>query len=207
LYYESTRNNKLKKKFSEVLLLGLAEDGGLFIPKKWPKVSKKELSKFKNMNYQQIAFHISKKFIENEINDKDLKKIIRKSFKNFSKKSNIEKKILGNLFGQLIIEALVENLVTPENLILLVNDPDKYKNLIEDKIESPIKKINYIQKIGYKKNNLEIKYIFFINVNKFRLSFIKDDYPIIIDLRLNSFKWKLVRVHLPIDLLVSKINN
>ena len=87
MYYESTRNNKLKKRFNEVLLLGLAEDGGLFIPKKWPKVSKKELSKFKNMNYQQIAFHISKKFIENEINDKDLKKIIRKSFKNFSKKS------------------------------------------------------------------------------------------------------------------------
>ncbi len=101
----------------------------------------------------------------------------------------------------------MENLVTAENLILLVNDPDKYKNLIEDKIKSPIKKINYIQKIGYKKNNLEIKYIFFINVNKFRLSFIKDDYPIIIDLRLNSFKWKLDRVHLPIDLLVSKINN
>ena len=96
MYYESTRNNKLKKKFSEVLLLGLAEDGGLFIPKKWPKVSKKELSKFKNMNYQQIAFYISKKFIENEINDKDLKKIIKKSFKNFSKKNIATYKNLGN---------------------------------------------------------------------------------------------------------------
>ena len=87
MYYESTRNNKLKKKFSEVLLDGLADDGGLYVPKKWPKVSKKELSKFQNMNYQQIAFHISKKFIENEINDRDLKKIITKSFKNFSKKN------------------------------------------------------------------------------------------------------------------------
>jgi len=56
LYYESTRNNKLKKKFSEVLLEGLAGDGGLYVPKKWPKVSKKELSKFKNMNYQQIFY-------------------------------------------------------------------------------------------------------------------------------------------------------
>ena len=87
MYYESTRNNKLKKKFCEVLLDGLADDGGLYVPKKWPKVSKKELSKFQNMNYQQIAFHISKKFIENEINDRDLKKIITKSFKNFSKKN------------------------------------------------------------------------------------------------------------------------
>ena len=96
LYYESTRNNKLKKKFNEVLLQGLADDGGLYIPKKWPKVSKKELSKFKDMNYQQIAFHISRKFIENEINDKDLKKIIRKSFKNFSKKEVATYKNLGN---------------------------------------------------------------------------------------------------------------
>jgi len=96
LYYESTRNNKLKKTFSEVLLLGLAEDGGLFVPKKWPKVSERELSKFKNMNYQEIAFHISKKFIENEINDKDLKKIITKSFKNFSNKNIATYKELGN---------------------------------------------------------------------------------------------------------------
>jgi threonine synthase len=102
LYYESTRNNKLKKTFSEVLLLGLAEDGGLFIPKKWPKVSKKELSKFKNMNYQQIAFHISKKFIENEINNKDLKKIIRKSFKNFSEKKIANIKNLGD--GKWLLE-------------------------------------------------------------------------------------------------------
>ena len=55
LYYESTRNNKLKKKFNEVLLQGLADDGGLYIPKKWPKVSKKELSKFKMLNKLAVA--------------------------------------------------------------------------------------------------------------------------------------------------------
>ena len=64
MYYESTRNNKIKKSFKEVLLTGLSDDGGLYIPKKWPKVSKKEFSKIKRMNYQQIAFHISKKFIK-----------------------------------------------------------------------------------------------------------------------------------------------
>mgnify|MGYP003711119107 CR=1 FL=1 len=97
MYYESTRNNKLKKRFNEVLLLGLAEDGGLFIPKKWPKVSKKELSKFKNMNYQQIAFYISKKFIENEINDKDLKKIIRSVTLNNFKKINHKSYLKNNV--------------------------------------------------------------------------------------------------------------
>ena len=96
MYYESTRNNKLKKKFGEVLLTGLADDGGLYIPKKWPKVTKQELSKFKSMNYQQIAFQISKKFIKNEINNEDLNKIIKKSFKNFSKKEIATYKYLGN---------------------------------------------------------------------------------------------------------------
>ena len=111
------------------------------------------------------------------------------------------------MFVQIIIEALIDNLVTPENLILLVNDPDKYKNLIEDKIESPIKKINYMQNVNYKRNNLDIKYFFFVNIDKFRLSFVKDNYPIIIDFKFSFFKWKLDKVYLPVNLLVSKINN
>ena len=63
------------------------------------------------------------------------------------------------MFVQIIIEALIDNLVTPENLILLVNDPDKYKNLIEDKIESPIKKINYLKNA----NNNQLPYIFILD--------------------------------------------
>ena len=134
----------------------------------------------------------------------DFKNIINKAY---SQTNNLEKKLLGNLFIQIIIETLVDNLVTPENLILLVNDPDKYKNLIEDKLENPIKKINYIQKINYEEKDFKIKYAFFININKFRVSFLKDDYPISVDFKINSFKWKLNRIYLPVDVIASKINN
>ena len=134
----------------------------------------------------------------------DFKNIINKAY---SQTNNLEKKVLGNLFIQIIIETLVDNLVTPENLILLVNDPDKYKNLIEDKLENPIKKINYIQKINYEEKDFKIKYAFFININKFRVSFLKDDYPISVDFKINSFKWKLNRIYLPVDVIASKINN
>jgi len=96
VYYESTRNNKIKKSFNDVLIEGLAEDGGLFVPKKWPKISNKELIKFSKMNYENIAFYISKKFIKNDIRDKDLKKIINNSFKNFSTKKKVTFKSLGN---------------------------------------------------------------------------------------------------------------
>ncbi len=157
----------------------------------------------KNSDTEFVSKNVNWGSLKNNFK-KDFKVILNKSF--FEKKSK-EEKILGNLFIQLIIEALIDNLVTPENLILLVNDPNKYKNLIEDKIENKIKNINYIKKIEYQKNDLKINYIFFTNINKFRLSFIKDDYPIIIDFKFNSFKWKLDKVHLPVDLLVSKINN
>ena len=151
-------------------------------------------------------------FVSNNVEWDSLKKGFKNDFKQIinktlAKNDDIEKNILGNLFIKVIIDALVDNLVTPKNLILLVNDPEKYKNLIEDKIEKPIKKINYIQKIGYKKDDLEIKYFFFINIDKFRLAFVKDNYPIIIDFKFKSFKWKLNKVHLPINLLVAKIKN
>ena len=86
MYYESTRNRNIKKNFSEVLLKGLAEDGGLYIPKKWVKFSNKDFKKFERMTYHEMAFHISKRFIGKEIKDTDLKRIITKSLKNFSNK-------------------------------------------------------------------------------------------------------------------------
>ena len=75
-----------------------------------------------------------------------------------------------------------------------------------DYIEYPLNE-EKIQRIEFnEEDGLKIKYVFFVNINKFRLSFIKDGYPIIIDFKLQSFKWKLHKVHLPINLLVTKIN-
>ena len=168
------------------------------------KLQFRQLDSFIHPDFTDSSLKLVKRFKSTELNKKDFKEIINKSL---PKKKYIEEKLLGNLFVQIIIEALIDNLVTPENLILLVNDPDKYKNLIEDKIESPIKKINYMQNVNYKRNNLDIKYFFFVNIDKFRLSFVKDNYPIIIDFKFSFFKWKLDKVYLPVDLLVSKINN
>ena len=72
--YISTRGEKKKLNFSDILLLGLARDGGLYIPQKWPKFSAKEIKRLKNKNYNDIAFEVSRKFIGNEINKKELKK-------------------------------------------------------------------------------------------------------------------------------------
>ena len=56
--YTSTRNNSKEFNFSEVFIKGLAEDGGLFIPKTVPKLSNEELQRFGKLNYQDLAKEI-----------------------------------------------------------------------------------------------------------------------------------------------------
>ena len=58
--YTSTRNNSKEFNFSEVFIKGLAEDGGLFIPKTVPKLSNEELQRFGKLNYQDLAKEIGR---------------------------------------------------------------------------------------------------------------------------------------------------
>ena len=37
IHYVSTRGQAGRRSFEEVLLAGLAEDGGLFVPESWPR--------------------------------------------------------------------------------------------------------------------------------------------------------------------------
>lgn len=49
--------------FSEILLKGLADDGGLFLPEHYPQVSQAELDSWRSLSYAQLAVCILKKFI------------------------------------------------------------------------------------------------------------------------------------------------
>ena len=53
--YVSTRNSSDSFKFEDVFIKGLADDGGLFIPKSLHKYSQKDLLKFKNLEYNELA--------------------------------------------------------------------------------------------------------------------------------------------------------
>ena len=47
MLFRSTRGQDCHKTFEEILLAGLASDGGLFIPEKWPQVDLKAIKKCK----------------------------------------------------------------------------------------------------------------------------------------------------------------
>ena len=56
--YVSTRDNKKEISFKEVFIKGLADDGGLFVPKSLKKFSEEEINNFSNLNYKELAVKI-----------------------------------------------------------------------------------------------------------------------------------------------------
>ena len=77
--YISTRGNSPKLNFTEVLLGGLAPDGGLYLPEHYPKFTNDELNDMREMSYQDLAFYIFEKFID-DIPENDLREIVNKTY-------------------------------------------------------------------------------------------------------------------------------
>ena len=94
--YISTRNSSKSYKFEDVFIKGLADDGGLFVPKSLHKYTQKDLVKFKNLEYKELAKKIIYPFIGDFISEHDLSKIIDKSYSVFRKKNVIEMVKIGD---------------------------------------------------------------------------------------------------------------
>ncbi|MFL3023578.1 MAG: threonine synthase [Methylophilaceae bacterium] len=77
--YISTRGKSPELNFSDVLLSGLAPDGGLYLPKNYPSISNEELSLMRMMSYSELAFFIFSKYID-DIPSEDLKDIVKKTY-------------------------------------------------------------------------------------------------------------------------------
>ena len=94
--YVSTRNTSETFEFKDVFIKGLADDGGLFIPKSLNKYSETEINDFKNLNYSELARKIIYPFIGNFMSEIDLGKIIEKSYSVFRKDNVVELIKLGD---------------------------------------------------------------------------------------------------------------
>ena len=79
--YLSTRNNKLRKSFFDILFQGLSNDGGLFLPVNWPKV---DINNMNNLTYEEVALHTIQPFVGDDIAEEELKKIIHKTYQTFN---------------------------------------------------------------------------------------------------------------------------
>jgi threonine synthase len=79
MHYLSTRGHPDRKRFSEILLEGLAPDGGLYLPEAYPQVSSAELATLRGLPYAELAFRIFSKFID-DIPPADLRAICEKTY-------------------------------------------------------------------------------------------------------------------------------
>ena len=80
MIYLSTRGNDIDLKFGEVLLNGLAKDGGLYVPNKIKLYSEKELASLRELDYPLLVFELTKDFVLDEIPEGEYKKICINSY-------------------------------------------------------------------------------------------------------------------------------
>ena len=82
MQYVSTRaqdKNGAKRSFSQILLEGLAPDGGLYMPDSYPAVTMAELDSWRSLSYAGLAFEILRKFAD-DIPGADLKALVEKTY-------------------------------------------------------------------------------------------------------------------------------
>jgi threonine synthase len=81
--YISTRGAAPILSFEDVVLAGLASDGGLYVPDHIPEFSMAEIDAMQAMTYPELAFAVISRFTGDSIAREDLKKIIDDSYKTF----------------------------------------------------------------------------------------------------------------------------
>lgn len=79
MLYISTRGQASAQSFSEILLGGLAPDGGLYLPETYPQVTGEELNAWRKLSYADLALQILKKFAA-DIPEGDLAALTRKTY-------------------------------------------------------------------------------------------------------------------------------
>ncbi|TMG94925.1 MAG: threonine synthase, partial [Betaproteobacteria bacterium] len=79
MLYVSSRGRAKPQPFTEILLEGLAPDGGLFLPEEFPKFNLADLSAMSRMSYAELAFAILSKFAD-DILTGDLKGLVDKTY-------------------------------------------------------------------------------------------------------------------------------
>ena len=82
MQYISTRaapGQAAPKRFCEILLEGLAPDGGLYLPSHYPQVDSSTLTRWRNLPYADLAFEVLSLYVD-DIPSEDLRALCRKTY-------------------------------------------------------------------------------------------------------------------------------
>lgn len=82
--YISTRGQAPALSFEEVVLTGMASDGGLYVPETIPQLSHDDLAAMAGLSYAEIAFRVMKPYVGGEIDDTTFRRIVEEAYATFS---------------------------------------------------------------------------------------------------------------------------
>ena len=81
--YISTRGKAPTLNFEDVLLAGLASDGGLYVPENLPRFTVEEIASWADLPYHELAFRVMRPFVAGCIDDADFKAIVKDTYSVF----------------------------------------------------------------------------------------------------------------------------
>ena len=81
--YVSTRGQAPVLSFEEVMLAGLARDGGLYVPQSWPQLSADEIAGLAGQSYEAAAFRVMRPFIGDAFPDAEFRRLIDEAYASF----------------------------------------------------------------------------------------------------------------------------
>ena len=81
--YVSTRGEAAARGFAGVLLAGLAEDGGLFMPESWPHLSPQDLRSLRGLPYAEVAARVMHPFVGDAVPFDTLLSMTRAAYAGF----------------------------------------------------------------------------------------------------------------------------
>src|SRR5690554_7982998 len=82
--YISTRGQAPALNFEDVLLAGLASDGGLYVPEYLPRFTLEEIASWNGLPYHELAFRVMRPFVAESISDADFKAILEDTYAGFA---------------------------------------------------------------------------------------------------------------------------
>ncbi len=84
LRYVSTRGTAPALGFEDVMLTGLARDGGLYVPEVWPQLSPSDIESFAGLPYAQIAARVMEPFVSSDIPSDEFSELVEAAYATFS---------------------------------------------------------------------------------------------------------------------------
>jgi threonine synthase len=79
LKYLSTRGEAAGRGFSDILLEGLAPDGGLYLPDRYPRIDAVTLAHWRGLSYPRLAFELMSRYVD-DVPAEDLRRIVEKTY-------------------------------------------------------------------------------------------------------------------------------